>query len=197
MPLREKSRKKDEWEVKSVTELGGSFYLVLTDIENLKLQLPVAVWNCTAFKLCHCFLFNSITLIWVLWHVNKTRFSSLLKAVFFSSCFCLIWLPLHVIFCSSLILSVSLSLWWRCPAVMRQGQRSEIHLNTDASLWRLILCSLCSALPCTPHPNWRLERFPHCVSQSDLRSCVFSNRLVETIIQEREQPVPCFEGVRL
>lgn len=55
-----------------------------------------------------------------------------------------------------LILSLSLSLWWQCPAVMRQGQRSEIHLNTDATLWRPIL-SCRSTPPCAPHPNWWME----------------------------------------
>lgn len=47
-------------------------------------------------------------------------------------------------------LSISVSLWWQCPAVLKQGQMGEIHLNTDATLWRLIL-SLCSTDEWTDH----------------------------------------------
>jgi len=60
---------------------------------------------------------------------------------------------------SLLILSPSLTLWWQCPAVMRQGQRSESHLNTDATLRRPIL-SLRSALLYTPQPSCWMDESP-------------------------------------
>lgn len=83
--------------------------------------------------------------------------------VFTSSCvfllilfFSTVVLALIFIYLPLSVLPVSPSLWWQCPAVMRQGQRSEIHLNTDATLWRPIP-SHCSAPPCMLHPNWWMD----------------------------------------
>lgn len=91
-------------------------------------------------------------------HTYNTWLVSLADNYIFSpdnSVFISLSLPLI----SSIFLSPSSPLWWQCPAVMRQGQRCEIHLNTDATLLRPILC-LRSTLSCTPHPNWWMDRSP-------------------------------------
>lgn len=66
---------------------------------------------------------------------------------------------------------LSLSLWWQCPAVMKQGQKSEIHLNTDATLWGAIH-TFCSTRPCTPHTDCWMDGCGTFICSAFIAYCV-------------------------